>query len=175
MSRPVCRTACLLLLCLFCSLNAGCALKGTADENAGRDFAFTFYALDGPELAVVGEYGGIWVEGALERRAMVGMGSLRLEGDLACDGRFDTQPTEKGRVRGVLECAGNRQIYVTLRTLGPDQGLGIGREARSEGDRADTDMLVLFFHPSREEALRRLPAVLLDIEAARARKQAAEE
>ncbi|MDL2207933.1 hypothetical protein LJB82_04345, partial [Desulfovibrio sp. OttesenSCG-928-M16] len=48
---------------------------------------------------------------------------------------------------------------------GPDQGVGIARES------AEGELLVLFYHPSPEEAKRRLPEVRADMDKARTMAQ----
>ncbi|MDL2316170.1 hypothetical protein LJC59_03715 [Desulfovibrio sp. OttesenSCG-928-A18] len=83
-----------------------------------------------------------------------------------CEARIDAQPTEKGRVRGMLHCSGNRHMPFSLRNLGPDQGVGIGRE------RDDGELLVLFYHSSPDEAERRFPQVQDDIRTARSMPRA---
>jgi hypothetical protein len=122
-------------------------------------------ALDGPPLALVGEYEGVSLEGSMDRACMVGVGavSLRAAGgeEFSCAATVDAPPTEKGRVRGIFLCTGERRLPFVLRNTGPDQGLGVAREPDHSG------LLVFFYHVSREEALRRLPGVTADIAAAR--------
>lgn len=125
--------------------------------------------MDGPPLAVVGEYSGMKLSGTLERTAMAGFGELSLSADkgefFSCTAKIDDPPTEKRRVRGTMLCSGDRKILFSLRNTGPDQGLGIGKE-RPEGD-----LLIIFYHPSKEEAERRFPAVKEDIAKARKLKK----
>lgn len=78
--------------------------------------------------------------------------------EFVCKGTVDAPPTYKGRIRGLLQCTGGRQILFSLRHLGPDQGVGIGKETEDSG------LMVLFYHVSLEEAWRRFPAVKEDIE-----------
>jgi hypothetical protein len=149
----------LLTLCVF--------LSACAERSDGRAVPPTALAMDGPRLAVVGEYAGMSLEGDMDRTCMAGYGMLELRAteddrDFSCAADFDEPPTEKGRVRGLLKCSGGRTVLVSLRNLGPDQGAGIGRETE-EGD-----LMVFFYHASREEAERRFPSVKEDIALARA-------
>lgn len=147
------------LLCL--ALLAGCAGKGTQPEPGGAAAPVPLaplggYALDGPPLFIVGEFKGRALEGSMDRPVMVGLGKMELHGtDKAqgffCEARVNAQPTEKGRIRGVLDCTEGVVLLFTLRALGPDQGIVLGR-AEAKGD-----TMVLFFHSSKEEAERRFP------------------
>jgi hypothetical protein len=148
----------LLLLCL--NLFA-CAGKEPAPAPA------VALAVDGPRLALFGEYANMFFTGSMDRTCMAGYGSMRLEAvdsgaAFVCTAEIDSPPTRKGRVRGVLHCTGGRELLFSLRNIGPDQGVGVGRES-PEGD-----LLVLFYHASPDEAARRFPAVKADILAARA-------
>ena len=125
-------------------------------------------AMDGPSLALFGEYAGMPVAGSMDRGCMAGRGSMRIEAvdsgaNFVCIAALDHPPTHKGRVRGVLRCADGKELLFSLRNIGPDQGVGVGRE-NPEGD-----LLILFYHASPDEAARRFPAVKADILAARAR------
>jgi len=153
----------LLLLCL--SLFA-CAGKVPAPAVA--------LAVDGPRLALAGEYEGLRLTGSMDRTCMAGYGSMHLEAvdsgaSFVCTAKIDNPPTQKGRVRGVLHCTGERELLFSLRNIGPDQGVGVGRES-PEGN-----LLILFYHPSLDEAARRFPAVKADILAARAGVNRADE
>jgi len=123
-------------------------------------------AVDGPRLAVFGEYQGLPLTGSMDRAGMAGYGSMRLEAvtdsgaAFVCTADIDSPPTQKGRVRGILRCTGDRELLFTLRNIGPDQGVGIGRES------SGGDLLILFYHASPDEAARRFPAVKADILAA---------
>lgn len=151
-------------------------------------------AVDGPPLAVYGEYGGMLLEGTLDRAGMAGYGVLELrraaparqevspavlagaspqapdsavskdmaEAPFLCRAAIREAPTEKGRVRGLLACTGGRRLPFSLRNLGPDQGVGIAKEA------AGDDLMIFFYHPSKDEAQRRFPQVAQDIRTARA-------
>lgn len=151
-------------------------------------------AVDGPPLAVYGKYMGMILEGTLDRAGMAGYGVLELrssnrkeqgvspavlagappqvpnsgiskdmaDNPLLCRAIIKEAPTEKGRVRGLLACTGDRQLPFSLRNLGPDQGVGIAKET------AGNDLMIFFYHPSKEEAQRRFPQVEKDILAARA-------
>lgn len=125
-------------------------------------------ALDGPQLALAGEYSGMPLEGAMDRSCMAGYGALYLSdsgGVFVCEATIDDPPTEKGRVRGLLKCSGGRNLLFSLRNLGPDQGVGIARETE-EGN-----LMVFFYHASLEEARRRFPSVKDDIDRARTGKR----
>jgi hypothetical protein len=89
---------------------------------------------------------------------------LGLDGAFVCRAKVDHPPTEKGRIRGVLHCTGERKMLVTLRNIGPDQGVGIGKESENG------DLMILFYHAALDEAWRRFPAVKADILAARERQ-----
>ena len=84
--------------------------------------------------------------------------------EFACNGNVDAPPTYKGRIRGLLQCTGGRQILFSLRNLGPDQGVGIGKETEDSG------LMILFYHVSLDEAWRRFPAVKEDIRYAQGNK-----
>lgn len=119
-------------------------------------------ALDGPPLSLAGDYAGMRLEGEMERTCMAGVGHIALraaepEQVFVCEADIDAPPTEKARVRGVFECSGGRHISFMLRNIGPDQGVGIARESREGG------LMVFFYHPSAEEARRRLPEALADM------------
>lgn len=159
--RPAARPA-LLLYCASLLLFAGCGGKG-------GPVPLVALALDGPPLALAGEYAGLALEGVMERRCMAGYGRLELaavgrEESFACEAKVDAPPTEKGRVRGVLRCTGGRKLAFSLRNVGPDQGVGIARE-REEGE-----LMVFFYHASLDEARRRYPSVKQDIARAAARQ-----
>jgi hypothetical protein len=152
-----------LALLALCPFFAACA-----GQSAGSAPAFAL-VMDGPPLAIVGEYSGLALTGNMDRTCMAGYGSLALKAadpgrEFACTAEMDDPPTEKGRVRGLLRCADGRRMLFSLRNTGPDQGVGIGRDAK------DSDLLVLFYHSSAEEAGRRFPAVKEDLERARARQ-----
>ena len=126
-------------------------------------------ALEGPPLAVIGDYAGFSLEGTLERSGMSGYGTLVVRGDVDgreffCEAKLDAPPTEKGRVLGVFMCTGDTPMALSLRNLGPDQGVGIAKAATD-----DNQMMIFFYHASREEALRRFPAVKKDIDEARSK------
>ena len=152
-----------LAVCLMlCMGLAACA------KNAPAPVPAVALAVDGPQLALAGEYAGMALRGNMDRTCMAGYGSIRLEAagegpDFVCEAQLDDPPTEKGRVRGVLRCTGERQMLFSLRNIGPDQGVGVGRE-NPEGD-----LMIVFYHASAEEAARRFPEVKADILTARSR------
>ncbi len=142
-----------LLLC------AGCASSGGGNPTAAL-------AVDGPPLAVVGEYDGMRLEGTMDRTCMAGYGQLLLfspdtGAEFTCEAAVDSPPTDKARIRGILDCSQSRILYFSLRNLGPDQGVGIARSGQNDA------LMIFFYHPSAEEAKRRFPGVRADIEAAR--------
>ena len=148
----------LLLLCF--SLFA-CAGKESSPASV-REPSVAL-AVDGPRLALAGEYEGLSFTGSMDRTCMAGYGSMQLEDSGAafvCTAEIDSPPTSKGRVRGVLRCTDGRELFFSLRNLGPDQGVGVGRENPGGA------LLILFYHASAEEAARRFPAVKAEILAA---------
>ena len=158
------RMAAFLALVLIQCLNAcggGHNLQGVPS---------TALVLDGPPLVIAGTYGEMSLEGSMDRTCMSGYGAITVRGEDAggreflCMAKVDSPPTEKGRVYGAFQCSGERTLLFSLRNLGPDQGLGIAKEPEHD------DMMVFFYHVSREEALRRLPAVKKDIDNARRAK-----
>lgn len=154
-SLPPCLAALLCMIAL--------ALPACAGSTASRP-ASVALAVDGPPLALYGEYAGMRLTGILDRTCMAGYGVLALEaeqGTLTCKADLNDPPTEKGRVRGLLRCDGGRNLLFSLRNIGPDQGVGIARETE-EGD-----LMVFFYHASAEEAKRRYPSVKEDIDQAR--------
>lgn len=161
---PILRLARPIFLAALCLALSGCAASGPGPAPA------VALAVDGPPLALAGEYAGMPLRGSMDRTCMTGYGSLRLEAEsggpeFICEARIDEPPTEKGRVRGVMLCTGERRLVFSLRNIGPDQGVGVGREAPRG------DLLILFYHASPDEAVRRFPAVKDDILAAGAGKQ----
>ena len=138
-------------------------LGGCGAERVSSGVPVVALAMEGPPLAIVGEYNGMSIEGSMDRTCMSGVGSMTVRGEDAqgreflCTAKVDAPPTEKGRVRGAFQCTGERVLAFSLRNLGPDQGLGVAREP------GNAAMMVFFYHVSREEAARRLPAVRNDI------------
>lgn len=147
----------------FCLLLAGCA-SGQGD---GRVPSVAL-AMDGPPLFVIGEYSGMKLTGSMDRTCMAGYGKLTLQGeapDFICGAEMDAPPGPKGRVRGMLQCGGDKKLLFSLRNLGPDQGVGIARESEH------SDLMVLFYHSSEEEAVRRFPSIAADIARVKAEKE----
>ena len=145
-----------------------CACATSRQEGAS---AF-IYSMEGPPLAVVGKLGDLVLDGSMERGAMAGFGKLDIhtrfiDDALVCTAQFDSPPNEKNRVKGILRCENMPPMFVTIRNLGPDQGVGIGRSENAAEDR----LLIFFYHPSHEEAERRLPEVINDIQKAVERAQ----
>lgn len=168
-ARPTRFFSLYIALGLICCVTlAGCG----AERDARPPIPAGALETDGPTLALAGEYQGMALTGEMDRTCMVGFGKVALrtkedQPSFACEALIDDPPTEKGRVRGVLRCTDKRNILFTLRNTGPDQGVGIGRET------AEGELMVLFYHPSREEAERRLPQVAADMEKARRGKNGA--
>lgn len=131
-------------MCFLFLLCSGCASpeKGNSSQSYER---LGGYALDGPELIVVGDLSGRPLRGTIQRKAMVGVGKLKLSSleetpSLICESVINAQPTEKMRVRGVLDCNDGSVILFTLRPLGPDQGLGIGTAALAPESHASPNL-----------------------------------
>lgn len=157
------------------------------------------YALEGPDLPVVGDLSGLALQGSIQRKAMVGVGRLKLYStgeppSLICESIINNRPNEKRRVRGILDCNDGTIILFTLRPLGPDQGLGIGTAVNASGTSPSTGVasaaahrasertasaagsgdpkdLTIFYHPSQEEAERRFPQILADFTTLRQEKR----
>lgn len=85
--------------------------------------------------------------------------------EFVCEAKVDAPPTDKARIRGVMECSGGRNILFSLRNIGPDQGVGVGKETQ------DSSLMILFYHASMEEARRRFPSVREDIRLAQQGQQ----
>ncbi len=150
----------------FCVIIILAATAGCAERSAAPLPPVAF-SMDGPALALVAKYKGIELEGSMDRTCMVGLGKLHLQSragatpSMYCEARLNLEPTEKGRVRGILDCTDGVLMLLSLRNLGPDQGIGIARQ-----ENGDQDLMVLFYHPSKEEAERRLPAAAEDMKKA---------
>lgn len=124
------------------------------------------YSFDGPPLYIRGVLEDTALVGRMDRYMMVGIGKISVESTdpalpFQCEATLDSPPTEKGRIRGLMNCDNNEIIYFTLRNLGPDQGVGVGTVHKKAKE------MVIFYHPSDEEAIRRLPEVREDIRQAR--------
>lgn len=147
----------LTLLCPVIAATAACADRSQRPAQVAL-------AVDGPPLAIYGEYAGMQLSGSMDRGAMTGYGEFSLASDngvFSCEATLNDPPTEKARVRGMMRCTGERKLLFSLRNIGPDQGVGIARETE-EGD-----LMVFFYHASAEEAKRRYPSVKEDIDLAR--------
>lgn len=131
-------------------------------------------ALDGPPLAVVmrseGQTGHSGWSGLMDRGCMAGVGTIALRGTdgVTCRGEMDHPANEKGRLYADLACDNGKTIVVVFRNLGPDQGMGV---ARLDPDDEAGEQATLFFHPSREEAERRLGEVRAEVASALAAKR----
>jgi hypothetical protein len=110
-------------------------------------------ALDGPELVLAAELGGRSFDGSMDRSCMAGVGDIALYEQrtrLTCRGAVDAPASSKGRLYVELSCSDERKMYLVLRNLGPDQGMGMGR---LEGE---AQRMTVFYHACRGEARRRL-------------------
>ncbi|MDR3073462.1 MAG: hypothetical protein LBV01_01895 [Deltaproteobacteria bacterium] len=139
------------LLCLAAFALAGCASSAAPSIRL---------ALDGPPLPVVAEGEATALQGFMDRGCMAGVGGMILysrRDNVSCKGTMDRPATDKGRLYLDLDCSDGRTLRVVLRNLGPDQGMGLGHIGEEE------DRLVLFYHPSEDEARRRLARLKADI------------
>ena len=124
------------ILCLTL-LGSGCATSSNTPPASATSFEqMGGYALDGPDFMVVADLSGLPLQGTMQRKAMVGVGKLKLYStdeppSLICESAINMRPNEKRRVRGILDCNDGNIILFTLRPLGPDQGLGIGTSANA--------------------------------------------
>lgn len=148
------------LLLPFALILAGCA------SSQGSSIRL---ALDGPPLAVVMQSEGqtehsVW-NGLMDRGCMAGAGTIALRGTdgVTCQGDMDHPANEKGRLYADLACDNGKTMVVVFRNLGPDQGMGV---ARLDPDNEDGEQATLFFHPSREEAERRLGEIRAEVASA---------
>lgn len=123
-------------------------------------------ALDGPPLAVAMAGDVTRWSGLMDRSCMAGVGSMSVNDGhgLTCSGDMDRPATDKGRLYIDLACTNGENIAVIFRNLGPDQGMGLGRMNPQNGE---GEKITLFFHPSSEEANRRLEEVRAEIAAAK--------
>lgn len=150
------------LLCVLCLCVTACGSKNVPRKSASAEVPppeYGAYALEGPDLAVIGDLAGVSLRGSMQRKGMIGMGKLKLYAEnnaFICESVIKSPPTAKGRIRGILDCSDGTVVLFTLRNLGPDQGLGIGTSHRENKD------LTIFYHPSEDEAARRFPEILND-------------
>lgn len=123
---------------------------------AGQSSPTTLYSLEGPPFAIAGENGPQRFSGHMERACLLGRGQMafRFE-DKVCAGEIRSNPNESGHIRAVIRCDDGQVLMFTFRSLGPDQGIGLGRFMTSEGE-TDGQPLIFYFHPWEEEAARRL-------------------
>ena len=149
---PVRHSLCLLFAAS--ALFSGCAPQGTPS---------TLLSLDGPPLPILGTLDNAPLRGVMDRSCLAGVGSVALNlpgktgGTIFCKGIMDQPGNEKGRLYVELACDDGSAVVLALRNLGPDQGMGIGRHG------ATGDRITLFYHPSEDEALRRLARVREDL------------
>lgn len=117
------RAMLLLLVCMVCT---ACAPAPQTQVS---------FAFEGPPLVIAALKGEQKFEGTMERYAMVGSGELTLhalDSALECRGSVAVVPDRKGRVRGVLSCSNESFFMFSMRTLGADQGFGVGRFVRKK-------------------------------------------
>lgn len=118
-------------------LGSGCATSNNPPPASATPFEqMGAYALEGPDFMVIADLSGLPLQGTMQRKAMVGVGKLKLYStedppSLICESAINMLPNEKRRVRGILDCNDGNIILFTLRPLGPDQGLGIGTSANA--------------------------------------------
>ncbi len=157
-------------ICLFLSLGAA-LLTGACGGNYTPSVQL---ALDGPQLAVAMRNGENTWHGLMDRGCMAGAGAMVLhrEDGVTCGGEIDHPATDKGRLHMDLRCTNGDAMALVFRNLGPDQGMGLGRINPEQADGAKT---TFFYHPSPEEADRRLEQVLRDIERAMEQKREKDE
>lgn len=149
--------AALVLLALSALPLQGCSGSGSSTAP---------YSLDGPPLTIAGEQGETRFKGSMERECMLGQGRMAFQSEnLVCADTVKTAPNEAGHIAAVIRCEGGKVLALTFRTLGPDQGIGLGRFINREGPTGEAP-LIFYFHPWEEEAGRRLDQeknTLLDI------------
>ena len=149
-----------LLLFFLCLGLAGCAGQSTPGIRL---------ALDGPPLHVAMQGDTTTWTGSMDRGCMAGVGSFSVhsENGLICRGQIDHPANDKGRLHAELACADGSVMVLVFRNLGPDQGMGLGR---INPDSEAGEQTTFFYHPSQEEARRRLVEVRTDIAVARESK-----
>ena len=122
--------------------------------------------LDGPPLHIaMRSESAVWA-GQMDRGCMAGFGSItvREENGTVCQGNMDHPANDKGRLYADLSCANGSSMTLIIRNLGPDQGMGLGRISR---DAVAGEQTTLFYHPSYDEAKRRLEQIRAEIATAR--------
>ena len=126
-------------------------------------------ALDGPPLYVALQSDSAHWSGLMDRGCMAGLGQITLRdgNGIICNGKMDHPANDKGRLYAELSCANGNTVTLVFRNLGPDQGMGL---ARVNPETPDGEQLALFYHPSQDEARRRLEQVRAEIAAARESK-----
>lgn len=131
------------------------------------------YSLDGPPLSIAADQGEKRLTGHMERECMLGQGQMAFRSeDLVCLDELETMPNQSGHIAAMLRCSNGELLMLSFRTLGPDQGLGLGRFLTEGGD-VSGEPLIFYFHPWEDEAARRLEQekqTLLDIIAKREKR-----
>lgn len=148
-----------LLALLLVSGLAGCG--GGAAAHSIR------LALDGPPLAVAMRGERTTWSGSMDRNCMAGVGAVTVHNaaGTTCSGVMDHPANDKGRLHADLACSNGETVSLVFRNLGPDQGMGLARINKTG------EVAALFYHPSADEARRRLEGVMADIAAAREEKR----
>ena len=121
-------------------------------------------ALDGPPLSIAMQGETLSWYGQMDRSCMAGVGDILLlnANGTTCKGEMDRPANDKGRLYADLTCDNGDTLTLVFRNLGPDQGMGLGR---INPDAADGEQTTLFYHPSQNEAQRRLGEVREEIAA----------
>ena len=118
--------------------------------------------LDGPPLAIVVKSDAAMWKGTMDRSCMAGIGHiflLQTNEATFCSGDIDQPASEKGRMYAELRCNNGESMTLVYRNLGPDQGMGIAKINEQQA----AERAVLFYHPSPEEAERRLMLIEQDV------------
>lgn len=114
------------------------------------------YSLDGPPLAIAGEQGETVFTGQMERSCLTAQGEISFESsEMSCSGTLKGRFNQAGHIQAIIPCDNGEVLALSFRSLGPDQGLGLGRffnQAATSRGKA----LIFYFHPWDEEAKRRL-------------------
>lgn len=133
---------------------------------AGKSPGSTHYSLEGPPLAIAAEQGALAYSGQMERTAMLGQGQVAFSfNGFSCADLVKNMPNKSGHVAAILRCDNGELLMLTFRPLGPDQGIGMGRNMTG-GGKIYGEPIIFYFHPWEDEARRRLTQekpILMDI------------
>lgn len=114
-------------------------LQGCGSSNGPVPISFAF---EGPPLAIAGSSGAEQFSGSMDRTLMVGTGKIELTsiaGGSTCAGEMSAIPDRRGRVKGYMTCSDGRYVFFTMRSLGSDQGFGVGQFARKVSGKKTPD------------------------------------